>query len=342
MEYFDVIIIGAGPAGLKCAEVLGNSKFSVLLLEKNAEIGVKVCAGGLLVKNSEYLNLPKEIIDSRFDKIKLHIKNTSSTLNYHEDFVYTIDRKKLGQWQLQKLKQFENIEIRKNCKVSKIEKNYIHVKGKKISYKKLIGADGSNSIVKRYLGIKSKSVDIAIQYIIPTKKYKEFEIFFDPNLFSAWYAWIFPHKDYVSIGCGCNPKIISSKKIINNFHNWLDKNSVDISNGKYEAFSLDYNFQGYQFESIFLIGDAGGFVSGLTGEGIYPAIVSGEEIGKTILNPKYKSKKIDRLLQVKKKHNRIMHFLINCGNLKFFLFFYCQFLLLKIPYFKKKALNFST
>ena len=58
MEYFDVIIIGAGPAGLKCAEVLGNSKFSVLLLEKNAEIGVKVCAGGFLVKNSEYLNLP--------------------------------------------------------------------------------------------------------------------------------------------------------------------------------------------------------------------------------------------------------------------------------------------
>jgi flavin-dependent dehydrogenase len=32
MEKFDVIIVGAGPAGLKCAETLGNSSLRVLLL----------------------------------------------------------------------------------------------------------------------------------------------------------------------------------------------------------------------------------------------------------------------------------------------------------------------
>ena len=40
---FDVIIVGAGPAGLRCAEILGQSELSVLLLEKNAGEGGRKC-----------------------------------------------------------------------------------------------------------------------------------------------------------------------------------------------------------------------------------------------------------------------------------------------------------
>ena len=39
MENYDVIIVGGGPAGLKCAEVLGTAKKRVLLLEKKAVFG---------------------------------------------------------------------------------------------------------------------------------------------------------------------------------------------------------------------------------------------------------------------------------------------------------------
>ncbi len=63
MNFFDIIIIGAGPAGLQCAKFLGNSKFQVLLLEKNKEIGPKVCAGGLTFKDIEYLKLPESLLD---------------------------------------------------------------------------------------------------------------------------------------------------------------------------------------------------------------------------------------------------------------------------------------
>ncbi|MCX6709624.1 MAG: NAD(P)/FAD-dependent oxidoreductase [Candidatus Woesearchaeota archaeon] len=338
MESFDVIIIGAGPAGLKCAETLGNSRFRVLLLEKNKEIGYKVCAGGLTGKDIECLNLPRNLIDFQYNKIKLHINNASSTVKYKNNFVYTIDRKNLGQWQLKKLKRFRNIEVRTNSRVSKIEKNFIIANDKKISYKLLVGADGSMSLVKKYLGIKSEDIDIAIQYVIATRKYKEFEVFFESKLFFAWYAWIFPHKNYVSVGCGCNPKILSSKELKSNFKNWLKKNKIDISKGKYEAFLLNYDYQGHRFKNVFLAGDAAGFVSGLTGEGIYPALISGEEIGKIILNPDYKSNKIADLLKIKKRHNQLMNFLIKCGKFRTMVFF-AGMLLLKIPCFKKKAIN---
>jgi len=41
MESFDVVIVGAGPAGLRCAETLGNSKYKVLLLEKTLKLDQK-------------------------------------------------------------------------------------------------------------------------------------------------------------------------------------------------------------------------------------------------------------------------------------------------------------
>jgi len=39
---FDVIIVGAGPAGLECARQFEDSSLSVLLIEKNKDIGLKV------------------------------------------------------------------------------------------------------------------------------------------------------------------------------------------------------------------------------------------------------------------------------------------------------------
>jgi geranylgeranyl reductase family protein len=339
MEYFDVIIIGAGPAGLKCAETLGNSKLKILLLEKNSEIGPKICAGGLTGKDIGYLNLPPDLIDFQYNKIKIHLKNQCSAIKNNDSFAFTIDRRNLGQWQLKKLGQYKNIEVRTNSLVSEIQKNYLIVNNKKISYKFLVGADGSASLVKRYLGIEVRDVIIAIQYIIPTKKYKEFEVFFDTKLFSIWYAWIFPHKNYVSIGCGCNPKILSSKRLKDNFKKWLHKNEIDVSRGKYEAFLLDYGYQGHEFKNIFLVGDAGGFVSGLTGEGIYPALVSGEEVAKKILNPSYKFVKIANLLKIKKTHNKIMRFLIKSGKFRTIIF-YIGILLLKNSYFRKKMISF--
>ena len=285
MELYDVIIVGAGPAGLKCAEVLGGSALRVLLLEKNEKIGPKICAGGLTGKDIAYLNLPQELVEFRRNKIKLHVKGFKSTVKTDYDFAFSIDREELGQWQLKKLAAFGNVAVRTNARVSAIANQRITVNGETIAYKYLVGADGSNSIVKRFLGFKTPARGIGIQYIIPTDKYRDFEFFFTPKYFSAWYSWIFPHKGYVSIGCGCTPGILPLKKLHRNFHSWLEKNKIDVSEGKYEVFPMNYDYHGTRFGDIFLAGDAAGLLSVFTGEGIYQALVSGEEVAKAILDP---------------------------------------------------------
>ena len=47
MSFYDVIIVGAGPAGLSCAEITAKHGASTLVIERKKRIGEKVCAGGI-------------------------------------------------------------------------------------------------------------------------------------------------------------------------------------------------------------------------------------------------------------------------------------------------------
>ena len=54
---FDVIIVGAGPAGTVLAQELAKKDISVVLLEKESLPRYKCCAGGLSVRAAKLLNL---------------------------------------------------------------------------------------------------------------------------------------------------------------------------------------------------------------------------------------------------------------------------------------------
>jgi len=89
------------------------------------------------------------------------------------------------------------------ARVTEIKTNHIILNNsQKINFRYLVGADGSNSITRKFLGLAKEKKIIGIQYIIPTDKYQNVEIHFSSALFHSWYAWIFPHNGFVSIGTG--------------------------------------------------------------------------------------------------------------------------------------------
>jgi len=308
IKSYDVIIVGAGPAGLRCAQVLSKSDLSVLLLEKNPVFGDKVCAGGLTRKSMEILGFPDEVIEHKITQTALFSRKRKSQTNAPEPFLFTVKRKEFGEWQKGLLKD-THIDIRNNAKVTKVEDHKLTVNNiEEIGFKFLVGADGYNSIIRRHLKLPMEKKLIGIQYRVKTPNLNpRLEIHLNSRLFGPWYAWSFPHEGSIAVGTICDPKKMSAKKLKENLLIWLKEQNINVGNAVFESAPIAFDYRGYDFNPIFLIGEAAGFASGLTGEGIYQSLVSGEAAALKIVNKKEAFEDINAVI----KYNAVQHKMLN-------------------------------
>ncbi|MFA5126860.1 MAG: NAD(P)/FAD-dependent oxidoreductase [Patescibacteria group bacterium] len=306
LDEYDVIIVGGGPAGLSCAIELQKADLSVLLLEKNGAIGPKVCAGGITTKIKD-VDIPLDTAEVLFSSINVSFLDKKVSISQENiPFVGTIDREKLGEFLLKRIS--DKVTVKTNCNVSQVGDDFIVADGQRIRYKYLVGADGSHSIVRKFLGLKNNKFITAIQYLV-SSNHKNLEFFIDIDLFGSGYAWIFPHQSYTSIGCGQGIRNNQPSDLSKNFVSWLEKKKISVAGLKLQGWTINIDYRGFEFGNKFLVGDAGGFASGLTGEGIYFALVSGREVARKILDPKYKCRKIIEILRIKRHHERAISFI---------------------------------
>ncbi len=321
MKQYDVIIVGAGPAGLRCAEILGHSKKKILLLEKKPETGPKVCAGCITRKSPKMIDIPKSLFEFEINKVKIVGPHSEFTTRYlKESFAFMINRKAFGQWQQKKLNETQ-VEVMTSTLVTNIEKEHVEVnRNTKFGYHYLVGADGAYSKVRRYLDLPVAKRLITFQYLIPSEKTSRFEIHMDNRYFQSGYGWVFPHSGHLAVGCLADPRYVSPQKLKVLFHNWLIENDFDISNAIYQSFPVAYDYRGYRFGNVFLAGEAAGMASGLTGEGIYAALASGEDVARLILNPDHYDEKIQSVLHNKKVQDNFLRLLHVAGPLRQIIF----------------------
>ena len=307
----EVVIIGASPSGLTCGKYLAMHDKEVLILEKNTVIGPKVCAGGLTSKDIAF-GIPETLIEEKFSRNIVHTPHYNTLIKSKNPLVYTVSRHALGQWQAKQAVK-AGAEIITEANVTKIqERELLLADGSKIGYEFLVGADGSNSILRRYLGLGSEKLIMAMQYIVP-ERYDDMEWFLHDKYFGCGYGWIFPHGKYTSIGCGADMKSLSTKQLRENFEKWLKALHIEVKNSRFEAHIINYDYKGSRFGNKFLVGDAGGFTSGLTGEGIYSAMLSGQEIAKLIIDKDSHSENLKKLLNLKKRDERLLDIIKRAG-----------------------------
>ncbi len=302
MEKYETVIVGAGPGGLKAAETLAKAGREVLVLEQKDVIGDKICTGVLSLKDFE-IGVPEKIVDRKFKKVIINTPMQKTIVEEKEFFLASIDRKVLGRW-MAKQAEKAGAKIRINSRVDKIGKDYVIAGKKKIGFNYLIGADGSNSIVRPYLGLKDKTVGMGMQY--KTKKmFKNLEIFYDYDEFGPWYVWICPHKGYTFVGTGSDPKVINVPLLKKRLNRWC-KGKFDMKKAEFQAHIIRAGYKGFKFGNKFLIGDAAGFPSALTGEGMCFAMLSGIDVARKIINPRYKCQNIEHILRVKNVEDGII------------------------------------
>jgi geranylgeranyl reductase family protein len=302
LSEYDVIIVGAGPAGLAAAEELSRSGRSVLVLEKNAVIGPKVCAGGIPAK-SWGLDLPEEIVDNEISSLTLISDGRTRELSFAKPFLVTVDRKRLGQYFV-RLASDQGAEILCEARVTDIASTFVALGGAQVRYRHLIGADGCHSIVRKYVGLPTQKIGTTIQYIVE-REVTRMELHFSSSDFGSGFAWVVPHRGYTIVGTGLDLREARGRSLREICRRWCSQVGIDIDNAREESWPINCDYRGWKFGNIFLIGDAAGLASGLTGEGIPAAVLSGRITARRIIDPSYTSPLMNQLLRKLRRHAAI-------------------------------------
>ncbi len=305
------VIIGAGPGGLACAKILAEAGLSPLILERKTKVGHKVCAGGItwdgLIKR-----VPKKLVEKSFPDQYIHtnLQSFKVSTKKRTPIIATVNRQQLGQYMARSAKA-SGADLLLGCQVRKINGQTLCYteksanRQKELTFDYLVGADGSHSLVRKFLDKIPEHFGIGINYQIPGDLDK-MEWHLDCHLFGNGYAWIFPHKKTISIGAYADKKQLTARKLKTNLLKWAAKRGFPLENQPLKAEYINYHYAGYCFGNIFLVGDAAGLASALTGEGIYPAILSGEEVARTIIDPDYQSRVMTELGQKHKRHRQLV------------------------------------
>ncbi len=309
-----IVIIGSSFAGLTAAKYLAGSNFEITIVEKKSSPGIKTCASGVTKQDKLYLsdlqiNFPFEPVWLIGDEVNERVRMPEG-----RGLLSSIYRPDIIESWVKDLSEHSNVHFVYETATIITEKSVRTDSGNNYDYDYLIGADGSLSTVRKYLGLKTVKYMAACQYIVP-KVYPDFEIYADWELFDKGYAWIFPNKNFTSIGCGLDYSSPNIKKMKKNLHTWLNNKNIDVSAAEFQGFIISYDYQGYKFGNIYLAGDAAGLTNGLTGKGIYAACISGERIAQEILE-EAPDDKLERWLIEKNEDENVLRIDGNFVDLK--------------------------
>jgi digeranylgeranylglycerophospholipid reductase len=308
---YDVIVVGAGPAGSTSALYAAKNGASVLLLDKKREIGSPIQCAGFLPDASEIQallrdarlpdtlkNYPDSCVLQRIDTQRIFPPNC----NIKEFAVRgaVLDRRRYDQFLAEKAAR-AGAELMVKTRVTRIEGTTVETSGifgkHKIKAKAIIGADGPNSLVAKSRGLalkpESREISVAIEYQVRNVDVdpSTLEMYFGKDFVPGGYAWIFPEgKDRANVGIGIRnglaEKGVSAKEYLHRFmrcHPLAEKKLKDgiIMNVISGIIPVNGAPEKTATENSLIVGDAAGQIFATNGGGIPPAMIAGKVAGET-------------------------------------------------------------
>jgi geranylgeranyl reductase len=303
-----VAVVGGGPAGACAAETLAKGGIETYLIERKMD-NCKPCGGAIPLCMVEEFDLPEEIIDRKVTKMKM-----ISPSNREVDVGRTLSETEyIGMCRREVMDDFMRRRANAmgatlvNGLMMGLEKpttkdgmyvlNYNdYSDGSKVGVPAklevdcIIGADGANSRVAKEIDAGDYDYAIAFQErmrISPDKMeyYKDMaEMYVGDDVSPDFYGWVFPKYDHVAVGTGT----VINKKAIKQYQDAIRKRSENkCGDGKIirvEAHPIPEHPRPRRVQDrVALVGDAAGYVTKCSGEGIYFAAKSGRMAAEAIV-----------------------------------------------------------
>jgi len=303
---YDIIIVGAGPAGSNLARLLGE-QYKVLIIDKRDLENESVvnsrskCCGGLLAPDAQEmlakleLGLPKEILVSPQLFAVRTIDITNSLERLYQRFYININREKFDKWLVSMIPDsvdrrfgslFKRLEFKDEyCEITFIQNGVCHIEKAKL----IVGADGANSSVRKYIDNKnSLNQYVSIQEWFECKKPQPyFTAIFDEKI-TDFYSWVIPKDGNILVGSALNINE-SPKEKFNFLKDKLSNYGFELEKSlKKEGAYINRPTKSNHFftgtNRIALIGEASGSISPSSAEGISYALKSSLFLHESLVN----------------------------------------------------------
>jgi len=280
-EETDILVIGAGPAGLIAAREAATRQADVLVLEEHEEIGKPChCAGLLSLKGLERLGAPADgayvqnkVRGARF----FSPSGLTFTIEKNEPVACVIDRSIFDRFLAQKTAE-AGARISLNEQAKSIElgekETVIQSENKKFHAKMVIDAEGASSRIIKDTGLKPINHDSLVPGIQCDLENvgvdpEYVEVHFGNRTAPRFFAWVIPlseNKARVGLGCkGESPKERLDEFVRRRFGIEKNLGRGDIRSGLIiTGGPIDRTFS----DRFLVVGDVAGQVKPTTGGGV--------------------------------------------------------------------------
>ena len=317
--HYDVIIVGAGPAGATCALQLRHSNLNVLLIDKATFPRSKTCGDAITGRSIKTLyRCCQELVEQfRSFPQKTEIKHTRLNINSRKPVdihwvneAYCCRRTDFDYALLQGVRQYApNVQILEGFPVDDIVQDDTapgrflvgnSSQQRYFSTQFLVGSDGTQSLVSKKLTTtrleQNHHAGAVRAYFSGVKDLhlNRTEVFVLPE-FMPGYFWVFPlSEDMANVGFGMLTRSIARRKVnlkdavyafIQASPELRTRFAESTQVGKLEGFGLALGSRRVPLsgDHFLLIGDAASLIDPASGEGISNAIVSGKVAAETIV-----------------------------------------------------------
>jgi digeranylgeranylglycerophospholipid reductase len=284
---YDVIIVGAGPAGSCCAKRLVENGLSVKIYDRREELGVPVRCGEGLTETAQELigKIPEDCISQHIKGARLYAPNGRYLEAILDKGGFVLDRRKFDKWLAEKAEK-AGAEIQKNTVIMELIREdgyYVGVRGKDFEEraKVVVCATGAESAIRKSLNIFSKPdlIDSCMQYKMSGIRSDQnfIHLYLGSEIAPRGYSWVFPKGDSKgNVGLGVIPGEKNAKYYLDKFIREND----DVKDGEiYLVEGGCVPVGGMVKEAVgnglIVCGEAAHHVNPIHGGGIKEAIISG-------------------------------------------------------------------
>jgi digeranylgeranylglycerophospholipid reductase len=296
---YDIVVVGAGPAGSSTALFASGRGAKVLLVEKKRSIGVPVTCGELLNRKAfEIIDIPEYLI--RKELVKEIIYKNDEIFCENPISAVMIDRDHYDKYLASKaVENGSTLLINTSVTTYSREREgvILHMKTRKqnlrVACDILVGADGFASSIAQWAGMTELHGKIGHygthQYCmsgVQTKKENCSEVFFGTPYLTGGFAWILPKTGTIAnIGVALHGSQRLNPRLSLDY--FVKKNSIAVQRCKnayplsessaplHASGPLDHTVS----DRVLLVGEAAGHVNPLTGEGNYYGLAGGKIAG---------------------------------------------------------------